>query len=323
MWNAVLGSVGAIVGAGFASGREIMSFFSRYGAASWIGVVSAAATMGLMAYWMMGVASVLDASSLRTICQKRMGRAAFVGTAAFFLLLSVTAGSMLSAAGELVALVWPLHFGYETGFVLTLALGVFLIRRNIKALYIAARVLLPLMVLAFVLCLTLPAQGHMPLGGAESLPHALSYGAMNIALCAPVLCEVGRMSGQMERKRTAVLTALVLLLLLSLGNALLLSHPELVDEALPMVQLLRNFGLFGFYLSALVLYLAVFTTFISCLRGVCVMLMETLSRRASLALCALTAAGVALFGFTNLVGVIYPILGYLCIFVMLSVVIRR
>ncbi len=34
-WKSVLACVGAVIGAGFVSGREIYSFFTRYGEASW------------------------------------------------------------------------------------------------------------------------------------------------------------------------------------------------------------------------------------------------------------------------------------------------
>ena len=43
--RSVLACVGAVIGAGFVSGREIYSFFTRYGAASWGLILLAAVTM--------------------------------------------------------------------------------------------------------------------------------------------------------------------------------------------------------------------------------------------------------------------------------------
>ena len=44
--RSALAIVAAIVGAGFASGREVMTFFSEMGAASWLGVGVACALVG-------------------------------------------------------------------------------------------------------------------------------------------------------------------------------------------------------------------------------------------------------------------------------------
>ena len=53
-FSAGFGIVSAVVGAGFASGREIMHFFSRYGACSWCLCFLAAGLMGGLTGWAMG-----------------------------------------------------------------------------------------------------------------------------------------------------------------------------------------------------------------------------------------------------------------------------
>lgn len=251
--NGVLAAICALLGGGFASGREIMGYFSRYGWPSWVGIFLASATIGALALYIMS-------------CTRRAG---IIGRGLMLVFLAVTGVHALFAAGELVAIATPIYYAYEIGIVLTLLAGLFLMRRNLGTLASVGKVLVPLIILAFVLGLFVKAAGHMEAtAGAAVLPKAFSYGALKMALLVPLMREIGRDSLKKEREKIAYLTALVMFLLLALGNAVLLAHPELQREALPMVQLLRNDGLKGFYLSAVTMYLAVFGTFLASLRGI-------------------------------------------------------
>ncbi len=306
--NGAIVCVGAIVGAGFASGREIMSFFSRFGIFSWLGIGLAAAAMGFLCLFVMGVANACGADSLVMICQKRMGKFAFLGQGAFALLLCATGGSMLCAAGELAALTVPVYYAYEIGMGLTLVLGFLLIRKDLRALFVASKMLIPLLIGAFVLCYFVkgePMPNHFDM---HTLLGPLSYGAMNIALCVPVLCEVGKGCTKEHQQRMALCTGLVIFTLLAIGNGALLHQRGMTGEPLPMVKILREFGLFGFYLCAVMMYLAVFSTLLTCLRGLYKMNPWA----------CLSVALVALIGFEKLVGTIYPILGYGCVILMAS-----
>ena len=300
--NGVAACVGAVVGAGFASGREIMAFFSRFGAYSWAGVVIAALVMGFLCLYIMRFA----AASLREICESRMGRWAKAGETLFALLLVFTAASMLCAAGELAALTMPAHHAYEISLIGTLGMGTLLIRRDLKALFMAGKLLFLLLVAAFVLCCFVTGEPIESTFTLKALTGPVAYGAMNIALCVPILCEVGKGKKLVECKRIALFTGVTLFALLALANAALKNQAALVNEPLPVVQLLRAFGLFGFYLCAVVMYLAVFTTLLSCLRGL---------YQLSPWLCIAPLAA-AFIGFERIVGGAYPLLGYACVGLM-------
>ena len=81
---------GAAVGAGLASGREIASFFGRYGAWGYAGIVVSAAVMALLA-------GARLPSAWRGRWPERLWRTLQS------LLLLVTGGAMLAGAGELAA----------------------------------------------------------------------------------------------------------------------------------------------------------------------------------------------------------------------------
>ena len=294
--------VGAVIGAGFASGREVAAFFSRYGALSWLAVAAAVLTIGWISLGAMRSPGVPAAWRNRW-----PGR---VWQGMFLALLSATGGAMLAGAGEIAALTLPLHGAYWMGMLVTLCLAWWLSERRLTGLIRLSRALTVCLLAVMVLGLTLPrlrgvwveeAPGWHAL--PRSLLHGLCYGGFNVALASPVLDEMSRLP-RAQQRRSVLQAGLILGLLLGLGNEVLLRHPALLGAALPYVELLGLWGRWGMTLGALGLYLAVLTTLVTCLRG-----LEALSKR-RWSVCL--PIGVALLGFTGAVDGLYPLLGGGC-----------
>ena len=323
--DAVLQCTGAIVGAGFASGREIMRFFSRYGSFSWIGVALAALVMGIFAYAIMRKSREADVTSLSELCRVYLGPAGIAGTIGFTVLMGATGGSMSAAAGELGALALPVHGAYLIAFFATLLLGLLLSHRSLAPLAFVSLILVPAMVIVFSLCFIPPAgTAATP---AMVLPawrkildvilFGLSYGALNITLAAGVLCEVGRGMSDKRAARIAVYLGLCLLALIALGNVVLLRQPQLYDAALPIVMLLNRFGKVGFYTAIIGLYLAVFTTLLAAARSLFNMMGYCKPNWLNFVLVGGLFFLFGVVGFAKLVGIVYPALGFLCLFLLL------
>ena len=121
--RSVLACVGAVIGAGFVSGREIYSFFTRYGAASWGLILLAAATMVFLCALCMRRAQQENAGcwcGLKCFSDTKLGALARGCVA---MLMLVTGGAMVSAAGHLVQLLWPSEWAYPLGAAGTLILA--------------------------------------------------------------------------------------------------------------------------------------------------------------------------------------------------------
>lgn len=293
--------LGAVIGAGFASGQELAAFFARFGGWSWLGVAAAALCVGLL------LARVL-----------RLGTETFHRRSwqATFLVLALAAGgAMIAAAGELAALCLPIHGARWLGMALMLAAGMAGARRQSQMLAIISRVLTMALLGMLLMCLTLPGQRAARVEPAASAPetafsallHGICYGGFNLALAAPMAAEeAAGMSGQ-ARRQAALRLGLVLGVMVSLGNLLLLRHPLQLHAALPLVQLTAAFGKAGFYGCCAVMLLAVLTTLIAALRDLAALLPPRWQP-----LGAPAAAAMALFGFSGIVSRVYPLLGGLC-----------
>ena len=295
--GAIWAVLGGAVGAGFASGREIMQFFGQYGPYSWALCVLSAAGMGRM---------------MESVMMKDEGRRSRAFRALMILMLTAVGGGMTAAAGELAALTLPVHHARSLGALGTLAACVLLSRRSLPVLTHLGRVLLPLTALAFLLCLSVGTEEDT--GASVSLGtlpgaavRAVGYAGMNAALVSGVLRDAGEGRTARQKKAVAWGAAALLLLLLLLGNAAMARKAaELKNAALPTVLLLRDYGKTGYVLAAGMLYLAMFSTLIAVLRGLRLMLPV----RHGCACSALLAAGASLCGFEGIVAAAYPALGW-------------
>lgn len=320
-----LALLGAIVGAGFASGREVLRFFTRYGAMGWAGAAVACAFMGVCAYFVMRAAGRCRADSFSGLCRAYGGPLA--GRAAGFLygvLMALTGGAMTAAFAELTALVLPVRGAYPLGFAAAVLLGVLCSHRDLKLLELMGRLLLPLFLTMLILLLPLPAQEEalrLRSGHAAAPALGLLYGALNMGMTAGILCEAGkRLSPAACRREAALLTAL-LALLTGLANAVLLRHGASVERsALPFVALSMRLGRVGYALCAAVLGLAVLSTLTAAMRALRGSL--RLPARACDAVCAACCVLCGALGFDRLIGRGYPLLGGACAVFLCALLVR-
>ena len=300
LFSAGFGIVSAVVGAGFASGREIMHFFSRYGPWSWCLCALAAGMMGGLTAWIMQERFEMETAPCR-------------GKALLLPLFSAAGGATTAAAGELFALNLPLFHARELGALLTLGAAVAASSRSIRVLGMIGKILTPLMLLAFFFCARLiPEQDAMlsspNLGTA--LVELLGYCGLNVTLSVGIISEAAQQCIAEDRKIISFITTVLLLILLLAGNAALLPHAGALHRAaLPMVVLLRNYGKPGFYLSAVVLYLAVFSTLTAIIQAMRTLLPQRISWRGGA--CGCLCGLASLLGFEEIVGSAYPVLGWL------------
>ena len=302
-YSDVFGIVSAMVGAGFASGREIMHFFSRYGAVSWVLAALAVLFMGVLMAWLME-----DVPVMRN--RKTMSYI----TLLLLPLFTAVGGAMTAAAGELAALSLPLFHARALGGWITLCAGVLAARKPVKVLGVIGKILVPLLLLAFFFCLRIPA-GTDNFSACKNNPLFASiqlagYCGLNVTISAGVIREAGHGRPIGEQKRISRYSCILIGLLLCVGNAALLPHAaSLQNAALPVVMVLRSYGKAGFYLSVIVLYLAVLSTLAAILR-ITRSLFANKTKQPGL-WAGLVCAASSMLGFEKIVGLVYPILGWL------------
>ncbi len=313
--SCALALLGGVVGAGFASGREIMRFFAGHGRAAYASVALAMLCLATLFGRLPVQLERANAQTLAALCRARLGqRFGSLCAALFLLLCAITGGAMLAACAELGALVLPVRHAYGASLLFTLLLALCLAARGLRGLALCGAALCALLPWLLVRLLTLPAGEACFLPAmAPDLPVRASldgavYGALNAAMLAgslPLLLALDRRT----RRRAVWIFALLFGALLSLGTAVCQRHMSAIwNQPLPLVVLSRSLGGGGYLLVAACMYAAALSTLLSMLTGVRLLLPQKGSLLLSGALCLLFAR----VGFGPLVSHGYPVLGALC-----------
>lgn len=325
-----LAAVAAIVGAGFATGREIMVFFTGQGAYSWIGIVIASAGIGFLCGMIAHFALKTGAKSFPAIYGAEMGGACEGALQGLYgLLMLVTASVMLAAGAELGALALPFHHAELIGIALTLLAALLATRRNSRAMSVLGALLVPFVIVFYVAMAmdSRPAPVSFPERTAYvygSIPLAavlgLLYAALNAAMAGGIICLTSKQ--HVEPRRVGLYTGLMLMGMLSAANAALYrAGPDMRNMALPAVILSARFGVAGFYLSILLLWSAVITTLCAALGSFSEQAASmNMKARPVMVIFIALALMLAFTGFMPLVEVGYPILGWSCAIALLALI---
>lgn len=314
--------VGAVVGAGFVSGREVIAFFTRYGAhAPWLIALSSAA-MALLCGLCMRRARRVGTENWWDLYG---GMPAWVRVGARLcaaMMLSVAGGAMVSASGWLTALLWANEWAYPLGAVGTLLSAWLVGRRSLGALGRVSGLLTAVLIGALIAA----RMGESDFPGAVLAPpagslawaavRAVAYAAMNLTLAIGVVCRMAGGPGERTPWLCGGLGA-VLAALLMLGSGLYARHPELASADFPIVRLLARYGRAGFVTSAALLYLAVFTS----LAAVTCALDSAVAGRGPYLRAALAMGlplAVSLVGFEGIVDGLYAPAGLACLMLVLA-----
>ena len=309
--SCALALLSGVIGAGFASGREIAFFFSSHGAYAAAAVLLAGGAMALLFFRLPAQMERSGAASLLPLWQARFGqRFGILCASLFFLLFAVTGGAMLAACAELAALLLPLRHAYGLGLAVSLIAAAWLTRQGLSGLALpgaALCILLPALLIR-LLCLPDGEAAFAPVGYAlHAAASGLCYGALNAAMVSgalPLLLPLRRS----QRTGAALLFASLFMLMLALGVCVLSRHRQAASgQALPLVFLSRSLGKGGYHLCAGAMYAAALSTLCAMLSGLS-HLRKTRGTLLPSALCLLFARA----GFSGLVERAYPTLGWLC-----------
>lgn len=284
MWELV----GAVVGAGLASGREIAAFFSRYGWMSFAGI-------GVTGMTLFCLGSVSQPIRWPHLWLERLWHILLTA------MLIVTGGAMLAGAGEIGGILLPVHAASFITQGTSLLLAWLLAKRYSHGLTVLSKMMIAVLGSMMIGVLFTQSKAAVVVTASSptmSLVSGVMYGGFNAALQAPLL------SIQSQNRRRVLWASIILCGMLALGNVVLLRNPVLLSEPMPFLAAVRTWGRLGYLLYAVCLYLAILSTLTACTKGLhsvgAVVMMALMSQ----------------LSFSGVVDVLYPVLGGGC-FVLL------
>lgn len=326
MWRIALAYVGALVGAGFASGQELVTFFVAFGRPGFwgIGLVTLLfATSGMM---IVRVSQKTQSKNYEQLFAAIFPKAlAKVLTMLMSLALWLGLVVMLSGSCALFNQLWQIP--QALSFCLLLVLVGLPLCRSGEGFLKLNQYLVPLLLLIAVgislVFLNQPLNCWQAVSTEMLLPNwgvaTCLYWLYNMLLAIVVL--VGIPQKPQAFCGVALGAGILGLLAGLLSVCLHLLPSQMQTGQLPMLDLAYTLGTESGLLYALVMAIAMYTTALANCYGLMRNYEQRFKRRTTLLLLILFSTLIFLpFQFATLVGLVYPLLGYLSIPIMVGIV---
>jgi uncharacterized membrane protein YkvI len=330
----IMGYLGAVVGAGFASGQEIVQFFVNYGNNGIRGAVLAAflfAICGAMLLYMAHSRKVSNYQDiLRHLLGERMGKIVdlFLG---IFLFLGIS--TMLSASGAIFYehLYLPKGLGVFIAYIVV----VILLAAGKKGLIFSYNLLVPVKLLLLIAITGYAAfffDAHQPEAYAAFLnPYesnnwllaSLLYVAYNFSLAMVVLTEYQSVTTPRGSIPGAMWGGVVLgLLVVIYYLALTRFMPMVTHYEVPMLYIAGNISLSTKWVYLIVLWVGILTTALANAYGFSqrISSLSGLNYSFCLIFCMTMALPLSMQSFSVLVNRVYPLFGALGLVILAALI---
>ncbi|WP_422657631.1 hypothetical protein ACK8P5_17990 [Paenibacillus sp. EC2-1] len=325
--------IGTIVGAGFATGREILQFFTQYGHLATATILISTILFIWLGTKIMTLSRKIGAKSYEDLNKhlfgERMG--GWISLVMLVILIGVNS-IMLAGAGSVFMENLNLH--YQTGLILTMIGTFFILRKGIQSILYMNSLVVPMMLILSILIIsqTMKAPGatkFLTLTTEHSLPTVwlapLLYTAFNLVMAMPVLVPLGSQTGSARAVKWGGVIggAGVGFMLMSAHFALSAQMPGITQFEIPMGNIANQLGWFVQTIYIILIFLEIFSTFVADIYGITLQLQQrtSLSRQTITIGIMLICYFFSQFGFSSLLSVLYPLFGCLCFFWVLRLTI--
>ncbi|MGI2328676.1 YkvI family membrane protein [Planococcus sp. YIM B11945] len=329
--------IGIIVGAGFASGQEILQYFTSFGA---MGI--AAAILATVLFTYLGMNLTLLGSRMQTTSHKEVvygisGKV--VGRIVDYIIIFTLFGVgvvMIAGAGSLVSQ----QFGLPSiiGSTLMTVLVIITIMLNVEKVIAIIGSITPFLVLMVIV---LAVYSIVSMDGsfasldsiakeqASALPNwfisAINYVSFNIAVGASMAIVMGGTEkDEKVAARGGLIGGLGLGILIILSHLAIFSRVDVVGSAeMPMLQIANDISpLLGIFMSV-ILFGMIFNTAVSMVFAFAARFYTfgTAKFRIFVILTGIISYVLSFVGFTKLVSMFYPVVGYLGLFLVGAIIV--
>lgn len=325
--------VGTVVGAGFATGREIVEFFTKYGPAGSFGIAVAGVLFMVYGTKVMVISARIRAKSFEDFNRFLFGKWAggLINAIMMLLLFSVTS-VMLSGGGAIFK--ERLHLPAQVGILAISFLTILVMMRGVKGLVGVNMLVVPmLLLLSLTVTVSSFIRGDFSImlnsGEAASfhwLRAAVCYVAYNLALSQAVLVPLAsEVKDEKVLKYGGYLGGAILGFILLGSHFALLMLPDVMKYDIPMAQVMQTVFFAAYYIYVLVIYGEVFTSVIGNIYGMEKLLLRYVKapRMAIVAGILAVCYVISLYGYSKLISFIYPLLGFITLGFLVLLAVKR
>lgn len=319
MLNAILVVIGTIVGAGFASGKEIFVFFNVYGLWGFIGLFVSFILMGLIIYRVFTIIIDYNVHSYSEFVDIIISKSVFTHTLVcniinIFLLISF----VVMVSGFSAYFSQQFNIPHIFGAIIIAVLSFFVFLKNIDGIAEISKIFVPfLIIIIFIMGFkNLNCIYNLNLSKGEFnfmwFLNALLYASYNLIILLPMLINLRKYVLSHNQAKIISFVSIILLLIMAIILFAILNYyySEIKALELPTVYILANCGILYKYACGLLVLGAIFTTAISSGYGFLSNFNKKRFIPLSILMCIISIL-LSNIGFSKLLNLLYPILGLL------------
>ncbi|MFB4474002.1 hypothetical protein ACDI16_13870 [Oceanobacillus caeni] len=329
--------MGVIIGAGFASGQEILQYFTSFGVLGIVGAIIATIIFAYVGATLMKIGSRLQTTSHKEAIYKISGKyvGAFIDFTIIITLFGVGVVMIAGAGANLNQQFGISHYiGTSLMAFLVLLTGMLNVKRVIALISSITPFLFLIIIVCAVYCIFTMDTSFFALDSIAknhptNLPNwfisVINYVSFNIAVGASMAFVIG---GAEQNEKTATLGGLFgglgIGILIVLSNLSIFSKiKNVAGYEMPLLEIVNNISpVLGFFMS-IVLFGMIYNTAISMFFafGARFTEMETPKFKVFLTIIVLVGFCLSFFGFSGLVSYLYPFIGYLGLFLIVALIV--
>lgn len=326
----ILACISAIVGAGFASGREITSFFGNLG--YW--AIPFFFVVFLLFFWCFymfsKIGKMIRPSSISDMTKTMFGRAYIFVDFAFVICTFITLASMLAGTDSIGSLVFKENYNFCYISIITAMLAVVVVSVGLKYIYKTNNILLPVILVSIVVVsvafLVSPqretvSQTYINFNLFTAIITSILYVSMNTFTN---IFMIAKSSQYLEKRKITIAclitSSAIFCLIMLIFCAIMKGGDSIFLSDMPLISIAFGLGDFWGIFYAFVLWLAIFTTICIASFTLQTWLNNYIKNKFVCAVVVLTLGFLfSRFGFSTIVSVFYPIEGIFgAVFIVLS-----
>ncbi len=311
---AVLVLFGTVLGSGFASGKEIVVFFSRFGNLSFLYIFFASVLFFLLFYFFLKNAEKI----LRIIEKSKV-----IKTLTFFVSL-IFCASMFAGLKNLFSQFPDFWSIFSTTFVLFIC--IFFTLKGIKGIEGINVFLMPFTMFAFltvlVFCSGENESFNFQIGWAAGILFCPLYVALNSCMSGLVLCKLSKNLNKKQVVLTCLFASFLIFFFLTFANFVLLKNGLSFFDEMPFLFLSKS-NIVMFLFEFIVVFSGCLTTLLSLCFNLCSMMNFAFKNtKISAVFACLLPFALSSLGFSQIVSFLYPICSVFGVFMIFYLVFK-
>ena len=319
MLKTVFVIIGTIIGAGFASGQEIYSFFSIYEENGLIGIILSNVLIGIIMYVILKKTNQFNIKSYSELLEHTKVPKSIVNILNIIINIFLLISFYVMVAGFSAYFKQEFNISQIITIIPILILCYLTFMKNIEGIAKINSIIIPILI-AIIIIIGAKANVLQNITNinvsnisfsANWIIKSIEYASYNSILLIPILISVSTYTKNKEKQTSIIVTCIMLVISLII-SLLMFKQTEIYTTELPLVYIASSFGEFFKLIYGIVIVFAIYSTMISAGYGFLQNCSNNKKTYKILAIIMCASAIITLFfSFSGLVNLTYPVFGIL------------